>query len=197
MDPSQFTDPSDHIRERAASGYGLSVASLRHDMQSADAREAMLEPLRKIRRTQIKTFRRAERHLAQIIAKVLEADASDVAFIVESFGVDFGEPQVLMSASERLTLWIALRQAGLMNTLQMIRALNPDIKSDEEALEVLLKNNEIETERNRMMRPLHAISGSLGADVPDGGTANNNAPDIARKDDSADAKGEQPEREAA
>lgn len=186
MDPKQFTDPSDHVLERVAGSYGLSMGALRHDMQSADAREAQMEPLRKIRRNQVKTFRRAERVLATVIARVLAVDAPDVAFRVEDFRVDFGEPQVLMTASERLALFLDLRAAGLTNTLAFIRLLNPDIKDDEAAVEFLARNIQIETERNRMMRPLQAISGSLGASVPDAGTDNNaTRPEPDAKNDEA------------
>lgn len=178
MDPEQFTKPSDHIEKRAASGYGLSVGALRHDMQSADAQEAQKEPLRKLRRTQIKTFRRVERALANLIAKVLEVYANDVKFVVEKFAIDFGEPEILMKASERLELFLAMRAAGVDNTLAFIRRLNPDMKSDEEARVWMEHCIEVETERNRLMRPLQVISGSLGAPVPDPGSQN---PDIARR----------------
>jgi hypothetical protein len=183
MDPQQFIQPSDHIRERAAGGYGLSAGALRHDMQSADAREAAMEPLRKIRRQQIKAFRRGERQLVIVIARVLEVDAPDVKFTVEAFAVNFGEPQVLMSASERLKLFLDARAAGLTNTIDFLRALDPDLKSDEAAVAALTRNIEIETERNRMMRPLQVISGSLGADMPDAGTDNGNTPKAANDND--------------
>lgn len=176
MDPTQFTVPSDHVRERVGNGHGLAIGALRHDMQSADAQEAMKEPLRKLRRQQVKTFRRVEKQLAMIIARVLEIDAPDLKFTVEAFGIDFGEPQVLMSPEARLAHLLELRKAGLINTLDIIKLLNPDIKSDAEALELLVHNLEVETERNRLMRPLQVISGSLGADLPDAGTANNNTP---------------------
>jgi hypothetical protein len=175
MPPAQFTDPSDHVLERVAGAYGLAMGALRHDMQSADAREAMMEPLRKIRRQQIKTFRRAERVLARVIARVLEVDASDVAFTVEAFSIDFGEPQVLMSPGDRLDLFLKMRAAGLYSTVEYIRLLNPDIRDDAEAWVLIAKFIDDETKRNELMRPLQAVSGSMGAEVPDPGTANDNA----------------------
>lgn len=165
MDPTQFTKPSDHILERAAGAYGLAMGALRHDMQSADAREAMMEPLRKIRRQQIKTFRRAERVLAQIMARVLLVDAPDVAFAVEAFSVDFGEPQVLVSEMERLTIFEKKRAMGLDNTVDMYRRQNPDCRSDAEALIAIMRNIEIETSRIEMMRAQMSMSGALGGNA--------------------------------
>lgn len=176
MDPAQFTQPSDHVRDRIGTSYGLSPGAMRHDMQSADAREAQLEPLRQLRRKQVKVFRRVERVLASVMARVLEVDAADVKFEVVEFAVDFGEPQVLMSNADRLRLFLDMRAAGLANTLDFIGLLNPDLKTEAQRDEAMRRNIRIETDRNALMRPLQAISGSLGADVPDAGTDNNNAP---------------------
>ena len=166
MEPDQFIKPSDHIVERAAAGYGLSVSALRHDMQSADAREAMMEPLRKIRRQQVKDFRDAEHVLVNLMARVLEVDAADVKFIVEAFAIDFGEPQVLMSAEARLELFLKMRAAGLFSTVEYLKLLNPDLEDDAAAWAMLDKFIEDETKRVKRMRELQAMSGSMGAPAP-------------------------------
>jgi hypothetical protein len=166
MDPDLFIKPSDHIEQRAANGYGLSKGALRHDMQSADAQEAQAEPLRKIRREQVKTFREAEGGLAIVMAQVLAVDAPDVAFVVVAFGVDFGEPQVLMSPERRLDLFLKMRAAGLFSTVEFLKLLNPDLEDDEAAWKMLDKFIKDETKRVRKMRELQALSGSMGEQGP-------------------------------
>jgi hypothetical protein len=166
MDPGQFTKPSDHVLERVAGAYGLAMGAIRHDMQSADAREAMMEPLRKIRRAQIKTFRRAERVLASVISRVLQVDAADVAFTVEAFAIDFGEPQVLMSPEARLELFLKMRSAGLFSTVEYLKLLNPDLEDDAAAWAMLDKFIQDETKRVAKMRELQSLSGSMGESGP-------------------------------
>ena len=163
MDTSIFTDASDHVLERTGNGYGLSMAALQHQgIQSAEAREVMLEPLRQLRRKQIKTFRRAERALVALIAAVLKVDAPLLVFDVVAFSVDFGEPQVLVSEMERLTIFEKKRAMGLDNTVDMYRRQNPDCRSDAEALIAIMRNIEIETSRIEMMRAQMSMSGALG-----------------------------------
>lgn len=166
MDTAIFTNASDHVLERTGNGYGLSMAALQHQgVQSAEAREIMLEPLRQLRRKQIKTFRRAERALAGLISTVLKVDAPHLAFEVEAFEVDFGEPQVLVSESERLTIFEKKRGMGLDNTVDMYRRQNPDCPSDAAALNAIARNVEIETSRIEMMRKQMAMSGALGGEA--------------------------------
>jgi hypothetical protein len=177
MDTTLFTRASDHILGSVGPNYGLSMESLKNGgVQSAEAREAMKEPLRHIRRKQIVPIRRAEHRLVRVIAKVLEVDAPDLAFDVVAFRADFGEPQVLQSEMERLVIFEKKRAAGLDNSVDFYRRENPDV-DENGAIIAIARNIAIETKRNELMRPLQAISGSLGADVPDGGTDNDNTPD--------------------
>ena len=182
MDPDQFIKPSDHVLERTGQNYGLSMGALRHDMQSADATSAQQEPLRHNRRQQIKVFRSGEHAMAVVMARVLEVDAADVKFTVEDFVIDHGEPQVLMSPMDRQTLFEKRRAAGLTNTVDELITMNPDL-DEEAAAAALARNVKIETERNRLMRPMQAMSGSAGADMPDAGT--DNSTDVANDTDGA------------
>lgn len=166
MDTEIFTKAADHVLERTGNGYGLSMAALQHQgVQSAEAREVMLEPLRQLRRKQIKTFRRAERALAQLISAVLKVDAPHLGFEVVAFEVDFGEPQVLVSESERLAIFKEKRAMGLDNTVDMYRRQNPDCPSDAAALNAIARNVDIETIRIEMMRTQMAMSGALGGNA--------------------------------
>lgn len=168
-----FMKAADHALERAGNNYGLSLANLTHQgVQSAEARELMLAPVRERRRKQVKQFRRFERELATVLATVLAVSAPSLAFEAVDWKIDFGEPQVLLSKKERLEIFETERQMGLDNTFSFKQRENPDLTFEQSVDEVMF-NIEKETERNVAMRPLQAISGSLGADVPDGATANN------------------------
>lgn len=205
MDTDIFTKAADHVLERTGNGYGLSMAALQHQgVQSAEAREVMLEPLRQLRRKQIKTFRRAERALAQLISAVLKVDAPHLGFDVVSFAVDFGEPQVLVSESERLQIFEKKRAMGLDNTVDMYRRQNPDCQSDAAALNAIARNVDIETIRIRMMRDQMAMSGALGAEAaradgaPTGGRPPNDSPaDPHSNDPTANEAGDPPHAEGA
>lgn len=165
MDPKQFIGPSDHVLERAGQNHGLSMGALRHDMQSADATEAQQEPLRHNRRQQIKTFRRGEAALAAIIAAVLAVDAPAMKFTVETFSINYGEPQVLMSPEARQSLFEKKRAAGLTNTVDEMIVINPDL-DEVQAWAAVVRNIQIETDRVKQMRELAALSGSMGEEAP-------------------------------
>lgn len=168
-DPAQFIKTSDHVLERTGNNYGLSMATLTHQgVQSAEARELMLAPVRERRRKQIKIFRRFERELAKVMSAVAARYAPDLSFEVIDWAIDFGETQVLLSKKERLEIFATERAAGLTNTVEFIRRENPDVRSDAQALAILAENIAMETTRNLLMRPLQQISGSLGADTPSG-----------------------------
>jgi hypothetical protein len=164
MDTGAFREMSDFALERTGNGYGLSMAGLTHQgTQSAEARQVMLEPLRQLRRKQVKTFRRAERRLAHVAAAVCKG--TPLAFEVVEFKVDFGEPQVLQTEMERQVIFEKKRAAGLANSVDEYKRENPDAASstDDEILAGPLKRNiEIETARQLMMRAQQAISGTLG-----------------------------------
>jgi len=182
MDTSMFRDQGDHVLGRNGQGYGLSLAALTHQgVQSADAREAMKEPLRQLRRRQIKTFRRGEPVLFTISSRVLAKNASDapaLQFQVLTYGVDFGEPQVLLSEAERLANFEKRRAMGLDNTVDMyIREVNPDA-DEREAWKAIQRNVTIETARVLLMRALQAISGSPRENMPGEGPATGPPPAV-------------------
>jgi len=166
-DVEVYLKTADHSLQRVGNNYGLSMAVLKHEgAASADARELQLAPVRLRRRKQVKRFRRFEHALAERLSMVAKAAATpDMAFDVVEWLIDFGEPQVVMSAQERLALFERKRGMGLDNTPDFYRRENPDI-DDKRAWDEVLRNIRIETERNVAMRPLQIVSGSLGAEVP-------------------------------
>lgn len=164
MDTSLFTDAADHALARVGNNYGLSMGALTHQgVQSAEARELMLEPLRHIRRKQIKTFRRVERSTVVLLAIILAADAPAMKFDAAGFRVNFGEPQVLQSEAERISTFKERQALGTDNIVDFMRQQDPDLESDAEALAALRRNFMISTARVVLMKDMMAISGELGA----------------------------------
>lgn len=175
-DPGIFIEAADHALKRAGANYGLSMDLMSHQgTQSAEARELMLAPIRERRRKQIKIFRRFERRLATVIARVAEVDAPDLAFNTEGWRINFGETQVLLGEKERLEIFEHKRRLGLTDTVAYKMAEDPDL-TEAQAFEDIADHVMVETQRNVLMRPLQTISGSLGAKVPDGGSDNTNTP---------------------
>lgn len=163
-DISTFITSADHSLERLANGYGLSLAGLKHQgVQSAQARELMLAPVRERRKKQVKKFRAYERRLALVMERILAKHApSEMQFIAVDWSIDFGEPQVLLSKVERLSIFETERRLGLDNTVRFHMRENPDLTPEQVASE-LIDNIEVETEHQSMMRPLYAVNGALGA----------------------------------
>lgn len=163
MDLSMFTGTSDHILERLANDYGMSLAQLKHQgVQSADAREAMRIPLRELRREQHPIFRLFERGLAKRMERVFAADADEsMRFEVKKFRIDFGEAQTPMTPTEELILFEKERAAGLDNTKAFYQRRNPDA-DDEMAEAAIVENIDVETWRVTQMRQLMAVSGAMG-----------------------------------
>lgn len=161
-DPDMFIKASDHVLERAGNNYGLSMAALKHQgVQSAEAREIMLAPVRERRGKQEKIFRRFEARLANVMAAVAKKWAPALAFDPVGWRVDFGEIRVSMSKRERLDLFEREKQLKLTNTVKFMTEENPDIKA-EQAKDSLEENIEVETMLAMMSRPLAAVSGALG-----------------------------------
>lgn len=168
VDPSQFIAPSDHIEERAGNGYGLSGPLLRNQgVQSAEARELLRMPLRELRKEQAQTYRVFERQLARVMAAVTAKDAPELGFTVDGWHIDFGESQTPLSERESLQLFLEKRAAGVDNTIDYVRRLNPDLPDDESARAEILTNISVETWRVGEMRELQAMSGGMStAGVP-------------------------------
>jgi len=190
MDTRVFTDAANHILERVGNGYGMSLGALTHQgVQSADARELMLEPLRALRRKQIKTFRKFERQLARVLAAVTAKDAPDRAFTADAWRIDFGEIQALTPKKQRMEEYIQARQIGLDNVIDFYCRENPDL-TREQAAKAVLDNIAIETWRVANMRDLMALSGGAvdgprGPDSPPPATSPEPV-DAPHSDDSGD-----------
>lgn len=170
MDLSIFRETADHVLAHAGLNYGLPPAVLSHQgVQSAEARELMRLPLKELRRQQQVPLRRFERQLALVMARVLSVDLPAMAFDPSSWRIEFSESETPLDPKAEHELFLSRRAAGLDNTLSHMQRLRPGI-SEDQALAALETNILVELERNRLMRPLQAISGSLGADTPEAPT---------------------------
>lgn len=163
MDVSIFRDTADHVLDSAGYNYGLSPAIVKNQgVQSAEARKLLRIPLGEIRKHQQAPLRRFEERFAVVMGSVISVDLPAWAFDPSSFKLEFSEEQTPMSAKEELDLFLAGRGAGVDNTIDFIKRKKPGM-SDEEARAEMIANIAIELDRNRLMRPLQAVSGSMGA----------------------------------
>jgi hypothetical protein len=171
MDLSLFRDTARNIFETAAANHGLAPAILQHQgIQSADARELIRVPLRELRLQQQVPFRDLERDLASLMSAVYSPELPELAFTPDGWNIDFADPQTPLGTKEALEVFIQERQAGLTSTIAELIRRNPDL-TPAMAVELMRQFIEDELDRNRTLRPLQQISGSMGAATP----ANDNA----------------------
>lgn len=167
MDLGMWQQASDHILGHVAQNYGMSAALVNNQgVQSAEAREALRIPLRELRKHQQVPLRRLERSLATVMVAVLKSDLPEMAFSVDGWRIEFGEAQTPLSRREEIDVFTKARGAALDNTVAFIQRQRPGM-TWEQATEEMVKNIEVETHRNELMRPLMMVSGALGAETPD------------------------------
>lgn len=165
-DPDVFITGSNHALERAGNDYGLSMGVLTHQgTQSAEARDLLLVPVRERREKQVHIMRRFEAALWPVVARVCAVDMPELAFDPTGLRVNFSEAQTLLAKKERLEVFEKERSLGLTNTVRFMMQEDPDLDEDG-AWDELIENATVETQRNILLRPLQAVSGSLGAAVP-------------------------------
>jgi hypothetical protein len=189
MDLSMFRDTADHVLQHLAQNYGMSPALIQHQgVQSAEARELMRLPLKEIRRQQQQPLRRFEEQLAIVMSSVLKIDHPELAFEVRDWRIEFAESETPLDPIAEHDLFEKRRAAALDSTVAFLMRQRPGL-TKEAALAIISENILNETDRNRLMRPLQSISGSLGASTEDGTPTpfemnrgklsdNENAPDL-------------------
>ena len=166
MDLSMFRATADHVLSTAGYNYGLSPAILTHQgVQSAQARKLMRIPLNEIRRHQQAPLRRFEEQFVVVAAAVVKVDMPSMAFDPAGWGLVFGEEQMALDPVEELNLFTSKRAAGLDNSIDYLKRERPGLTDDEARAQITV-NIAVELWRNLQMRPLVAISGSMGAQTP-------------------------------
>lgn len=169
MDVKIFTEGAKYVAETAGANYGIAPAVMRGEsVTSADARELQRLPLRELRLQQHIPMREFERELAAVQAMVVSTKRSDLSFTTDGWGVNFADPQTPLGTKEALEVFEQERRMTLTSTREYLMKRDPDL-SPEQADEKIRSYVEDELARNLMMRPLHQVSGSPGADTPDSG----------------------------
>jgi hypothetical protein len=165
MDLKMFEDASDHITHHAALDYGMSEAIVNNQgVQSAEARELMNEPLYEIRDQQQTPLREFERSMMTVMSAICTIENPELAFDPDGWELSFGNAKLKLDPAKEQEVFEKRRAAGLTSTVDFMceqRDITP------EAAQLELEDNiKQETLRNELMRPLQAISGSMGADTP-------------------------------
>jgi hypothetical protein len=167
MDLKQFRDTADAALERAGANHGLPPSVLHHrDSSSGEEISLRRLPLRELRDERILIMRDVENEIAIVQSAVNANDLPEFAFSTDEWGINFGEVQQPLTATERDSVFEKRRQLGLTNTIEEIMERDPDL-TEEQAVEVLRANIDVETERIKYMRELQAASGSMGASTED------------------------------
>jgi len=167
MDLDLFRQTADHVTNHAALDYGMTEAAMNNQgVQSAEARELMLQPLYEIRDQQQVPLREFERTYAFKMSAICKVDAPEMQFDAEGFELEFGNEKMKLEPAKEHELFEKRRSAGLTSTVKFMCESRPGLEPEDAQLEIE-ENIQQETLRNELMRPLQQISGSMGADTPD------------------------------
>lgn len=160
MDLGAYQKVSDHITDSSAGNYGLSSSMMRNEgVQSADARDLQRIPLNELRDQQRIPWRKAERAYVHVMAVVCASDLPELAFSDAGFRIDFDEGATPLGQADDLTIHERKTTANLDNPYSYLMRKNPDMTLDDARAEVAM-NIEVNTEVQRLTRPMNAISGA-------------------------------------
>lgn len=168
MDLNLFKGASDHVLDSLALNYGLlpSVTRGQH-AESAEARELQMLPLKRIRRAQQTPLRLFEMQFAIVMSAVLKVDLPAMYFAVIDWLIEFAESETPLDPSTDHELFLKERAALMDNTVDKLKRKHPGL-DDDGAWAKIERSAKVEERRNKLMRPMMAISGSPGASTPDG-----------------------------
>ncbi len=158
---SHYLETLRDIVQRTAANYGINLDRL-NAKSSADASDVGLQERRE---DAVKIFRCAEEEVFDLL-RILSSHTPDMtlsdAAVLE---VDFGELTLRTDPMGTLDLWERQIKGAMRNELDNIRALNPEIDSDEEAWEEFDRNLEIHAQAIERMRALN-MNKDAGPDMP-------------------------------
>jgi hypothetical protein len=180
------------IVRRAAAQYGISLDRLNANA-SSDSSDVGLEERRA---DAIKVFRRAEENMFSLLCAMEPGTSPTTARLA----VDYGELSLRTDPMGTLELWQEQISKGLRNELDNIRAMNPEIDSDEEAWTEFDRNLDIHAKAIERMRALNMTkdatpempgqdaqaNGAMGPKVRDGEMTRDEAADAAENDATED-----------
>lgn len=163
MDLEMFRSNATYIYEGTAADNNLPPQLLHHaGVQSAEAHLLMRAPLMEERRKQEIYWREFERQYVEVQSMVNARDMPDYAFSTEGWKIDYTESVTPLDPKTALEVFEQSRRLGLTNTAQELMRRNPDLLTDDDALEIVRENVAVELVRNMLMRPLQVLSGESG-----------------------------------
>jgi hypothetical protein len=183
-DPALRIKAQESIQKNLAAAYNIAPGLLDQSFQATSGYQLDLlrQPLREKRLEQVATFRRAEKQLAQWLARITGA------FDVEGWNIDFGEFEAPMDPNADFELYKKRRGALLTNTLEQIISENPDLTL-EQAQKRFEENLEIESQRIRMAQELNAAATAQTEEAGPG-------PEVNGRNGGLAASGNQPSAES-
>lgn len=167
-DPDNYIKAGRSVIKQISANYGIpeSVFDLSYQATSGFEIELKRTGLREVRRDQILDWRPVERSLAEIMVEALAESRDEFAagyrFSMTGWGVNFGEVETPQDPMQRLVYWEKQRKMGLINTVDMLMHLNPEM-TEEQAEERLGLNAVVEAKRIDLFRKLN-ISPNTAAD---------------------------------
>lgn len=169
MDLEMFQRLENHILYGLGHNRGMSPAIIDHQgVQSAEARQLMMQPLKEIRRRRQVPLRIFEGGLAVVMSVVCAHDLPEFAFDPVGWHIEFAETEVALDPNAEFDLFKKMREAGLTSTKRYL--MDKFGMSEQEADEFIAANVTDETTRVMLMRTLQSMSGGMGAATPADGS---------------------------
>jgi hypothetical protein len=128
-----------------AGNYGISAENFKLTAQAVSgfARKVARERLDEIREEQIKIWRQVEGELFDAIRMANNVYGFAPIADTAKFSIDFAEPKQMENETEVIDVQKEKIALGVMSLLDIIKNENPDVKTDEQAEEILQKNLDI------------------------------------------------------
>jgi hypothetical protein len=145
------------IVTRAAADRGISLERL-NAKAGSESEDVGLEERRA---DAVKVFRSAEEDAFDLLT-TMRAGTVTAGSRLET---DYGELTMRTDPMGTLQLWEKQEERGLRNVLDDIRAMNPEIDSDEEAWSEFERNLDVRAKKIEMLRKLN-MSATAGAEMP-------------------------------
>jgi predicted house-cleaning noncanonical NTP pyrophosphatase (MazG superfamily) len=128
-----------------ATNYGISAENFKLTAQAVSgfARKVARERLDEIREEQIKVWRRAEEQVFEAIKwATIVYDLDPIPEAAKIF-IDFAEPKEFEDPQIEIDIKKQKVDLGVISLLDIVKEENPDVKTDDQAEELLRKNLEI------------------------------------------------------
>jgi hypothetical protein len=128
-----------------ASNYGISSENFKLTAQAVSgfARKVARERLDEIREEQIKIWRRAEEQVFEAIKWATIVYQLNPIPEAAKLTVDFAEPKEIEDEQAVIEVQKEKLMLGVISLLDLVKQENPDVKTDEEAEEMLRKNLDV------------------------------------------------------